>query len=123
MKNVESIHPHVGDYYVYQGNYKIPEGFTYKIENDTIVVTQQHVFRIGEYVHSIVEKTNGDRMIVVGKISELIGGEEGLCMALSEYTQGFDFHSERIVVHKWFSKPADDGELFMYNEAKEMQGK
>lgn len=39
-------------------------------------------------------------MIVVGKISELIDGEEGLCMALSECTQGVDFRPERIVVHK-----------------------
>ena len=59
-------------------------------------------------------------MIIVGKISKLNIDNTNLCIAFLGYAHGYEWCPEEIIVHKWFSKPAEDWEIQMYEDALRM---
>lgn len=115
-KCIESIPPHVGDYFLYEGHYIIPQGFSFTVEDNSITIVQNHEFKIGEMVHTINEDFANNRRIIVGKVSEVL--KDG-CLVFEGYIHGCEWHPERIPAHPAFSKPAEDWEIKMYEESKE----
>jgi len=116
MAKIESIHPHVGEAYIYQGIYIIPENFSHKIEGNKITITQTKEFKIGDFIHNVYEDCVGNRKIIVGQVKEKLSS---LSLMLEGYSQGYTYYPEKIVVHTWWSKPAEDYELEMYKDALE----
>ena len=116
MAKIEPIHPYVGEAYIYQGIYTIPENFSCKIEGNKITIMQNKEFEVGDFIHNAYEDIVGNRKIIIGQVKEKLSP---LSLVLEGYSQGYTYHPERIVVHTWWSKPAEDYELEMYEDAIE----
>lgn len=114
MAKIESIHPHVGDAYIYQGVYIVPDNCTYKIEGNKIIITQSTSFKVGDWVHSLDESNTKYSNIVIGQVKEILSPE---CFAIEGYSRGYSFFTGRIVLHSWLSKPAEEWEITMFHDA------
>ena len=117
-RQFESVYPHVGDYFIYEGRYIVPSNFSFTVEGNSITVSQNHKFKIGEIVHSISEDFAGNSKIVLGKVSEIVDEH---CLVFDGYVGRGDltWYPEKLTVHQAFSKPAEEWEEMMYEETRE----